>query len=172
MNEHQAIATSTDSGSRDPASRPTEAAPSGAVRIDTPRAQDRSTNPTPAATPRGDQPAGEVAKSPEPPPGMTRHGKVRRTRMSAWWVGLIITAILLIALLIFIAQNSRTVAVQYVGANGHVSLAVALLVAAVAGVLLIAIPGAARIIQLRRALKRNAAIHHSADHTTDERQGS
>jgi uncharacterized integral membrane protein len=159
MTEHQTTATSSDSWSRDPTARPIETAPSGPVRVA-------------AAPARGDQPSGAEALSPEPPPGMTRRGKVRRTRMSAWWVGLIITAVLLVALLIFIAENSRTVNVQYLGTNGHVSLAVALLLAAVAGVLLVAIPGAARIIQLRRALKRNAAIHQPAGHMTDRGQGS
>jgi uncharacterized integral membrane protein len=58
--------------------------------------------------------------------------------------------------LIFIAQNSRTVTIHYLGFEGQASLAVALLLAAVAGLLLVAIPGTARIMQLRRALKRNA----------------
>jgi uncharacterized integral membrane protein len=91
-----------------------------------------------------------------PPPGMTRKGKVRRTRASAWWVGLIIAAVILVALLIFIAQNSASVAVRYLGVDGHVPLAIALMLSAIAGVLLVAIPGTARMIQLRRALKKNA----------------
>jgi len=94
-----------------------------------------------------------------PPAGMTDTGKVRTTRVSAWWVGLIIAAILLVLLLIFIAQNSRQVTVHYLGLHGQVSLAIALLLSAVVGVLLVAIPGTARIVQLRRALKRNADSH-------------
>jgi uncharacterized integral membrane protein len=106
----------------------------------------------------GEPPAGSVpaARSAQPPPGLTSTGKVRRTRVSAWWAGLIIAAVILIALLIFIIQNSSRVSVQYLGAHGSVSLAVALLLAAIAGVLLVAIPGTARIVQLRRALKKNA----------------
>ncbi|MBN9621273.1 MAG: DUF1049 domain-containing protein [Actinobacteria bacterium] len=91
------------------------------------------------------------------PAGLTPSGKVRTTRVSAWWVGIVIAAVLLVVLLIFIAQNSATVTIHFVGAHGRVSLAIALLLSAVAGVLLIAIPGGARIIQLRRALRRNAA---------------
>jgi len=87
---------------------------------------------------------------------MTHTGKVSATRVSAWWIGLIIAAVLLVMLLIFIAQNSREVSVRYLGLDGQVSLAIALLLAAVAGVLLVAIPGSVRIIQLRRALKKNA----------------
>lgn len=87
--------------------------------------------------------------------GDGRRGRVRGTRVSALWIGLIAAAILLILLLIFIAQNSRTVTIHYLGLRGHLSLAVALLLAAVLGVLLVAIPGTARIVQLRRALRRN-----------------
>jgi uncharacterized integral membrane protein len=76
--------------------------------------------------------------------------------VSGLWVGLIVAALVLIALLIFIAQNSKQVAIHYLGFNGHISLAVALLLAAVGGVLFVAIPGTARIIQLRRALRKNA----------------
>lgn len=91
-----------------------------------------------------------------PAPGLDRNGRVRKSRSSALWVGAIVTAILLIALLIFIAQNSQRVTIHYLGLNGHFSLAIALLLAAVIGVLLIAIPGSVRILQLRRALKKNA----------------
>jgi len=76
--------------------------------------------------------------------------------VSALWIGLVVAALLVIALLIFIAQNSKQVAIHYLGFNGHISLAVALLRAAVGAVLLVAIPGTARIIQLRRALTKNA----------------
>lgn len=91
--------------------------------------------------------------------GLTEDGRVRRTRMSAWWVGLIVAAVLLVALLIFIGQNSQTVTIHYLGLEGDASLAVMLLLAAVSGVLLVAIPGTVRILQLRRALKKNAAAH-------------
>ncbi|MDP9094786.1 MAG: LapA family protein [Actinomycetota bacterium] len=80
---------------------------------------------------------------------------MRGGRISALWIGLILAAVLLVALLIFIAQNSHTVVIHYLGFHGHISLGVAMLAAAVIGVLLVAIPGSARIIQLRRALKIN-----------------
>jgi uncharacterized integral membrane protein len=102
-----------------------------------------------------------TAPTPRPPAGLTSRGRVRTTRVSAAWVGLIVAALVLIALLIFIAQNSKTVAIHYFGFNGNVSLAIALLLAAVAGVLLVAIPGTGRILQLRHALKKNAAAAHT-----------
>jgi uncharacterized integral membrane protein len=89
--------------------------------------------------------------------GLTSSGKVRSTYLSAWWMGIVIAAIVLVLLLIFILQNSAKVTVHYLWFDGRVSLAVALLLSAVAGVLLVAIPGGARILQLRRALKKNAA---------------
>jgi uncharacterized integral membrane protein len=60
----------------------------------------------------------------------------------------------LVALLIFIAQNSAQVSIHYFGFHGRISLAVALLLAAVAGILLVAIPGTVRIVQLRRTVRR------------------
>lgn len=112
----------------------------------------------PTDTPDGVAPteiAPQSAPTDSPPAGLTRHGQVRPTRASAVWVGLIVAAVLLIALLIFIVQNSAAVTIHYLGFHGRVSLAIALLLAAIAGLLLVAIPGTTRIIQLRRALKKN-----------------
>lgn len=80
---------------------------------------------------------------------------VRRTRASNAWIAIIVFAVMLVLLLIFILQNTQSVEVSYFGANGRVSLAVAMLLAAVAGVLLTAIAGSLRIWQLRRHLRRS-----------------
>lgn len=114
-----------------------------------------------ALPPGGAVPPGAGAASPaEPPPaGMTSSGRVRRTRVSAWWIGLIIAALVLTALLIFVLQNSASVSVHYLGMHGRVPLAVALLLSAIAGILLVAIPGTARIVQLRHALRKNVGAH-------------
>jgi uncharacterized integral membrane protein len=69
-------------------------------------------------------------------------------------VGLVSAAVVLILLLIFILQNSDTVTIHFFGFHRELSLAVALLLSAVCGVLLVAIPGTGRIVQLRRAVKR------------------
>jgi uncharacterized integral membrane protein len=110
-----------------------------------------------------DQPAWSVQQQPAapmvPPPGMDGEGHVRRTKTSAIWIGLIAAALVLIALLIFIGENSSSVSVHYLGAKGRVPLAVALLLSAVAGLLIAAIPGTVRILQLRRAIKKNADSH-------------
>jgi uncharacterized integral membrane protein len=81
-------------------------------------------------------------------------GQVRRTRTGGVWVGLVSAAVVLILLLIFILQNSDNVTIHFFGFHRELSLAVALLLSAVCGVLLVAIPGTGRIVQLRRAVKK------------------
>jgi Lipopolysaccharide assembly protein A domain len=55
----------------------------------------------------------------------------------------------LLLLLIFILENGHRVSISYLGAHEHLPLGIALLLAAVIGVLLVVIPGTGRIIQLR-----------------------
>ena len=85
--------------------------------------------------------------------------KIKRTRISGLWVSVAFFAVVLLLLLIFILQNGRTVEVSYMGAHGHVPLGVALLLAAVCGVILVVLAGAARISQLRATARR----HRRAD---------
>jgi putative membrane protein len=106
----------------------------------------------------------DTAPAPEPPiaettpptatPAAARN-PLRRSRTSAVWTGVIVFAVVLILLLIFILQNTQSVRISYFGATGNVSLAVAMLLAAVAGILLTAIAGSLRIWQLRRRLPRS-----------------
>ncbi|MGZ5371713.1 lipopolysaccharide assembly protein LapA domain-containing protein [Aeromicrobium sp.] len=110
-----------------------------------------------SAAPNGAVPDDAAPPKRPIPAGFDRRGHVRRTRAGAWWAGLIAAAILAIALLIFISQNSQDATINYLGFSGQISLAVALLSAAAGGMLLVAIPGAVRMAQLRRALKKNAA---------------
>jgi uncharacterized integral membrane protein len=65
------------------------------------------------------------------------------------WVTVIAALVLLVLLIIFILQNQDRVTVHYLGAAGGLSLGMALFIAAVAGGILVAISGAARILQLR-----------------------
>jgi uncharacterized integral membrane protein len=83
---------------------------------------------------------------------------VRRTRMGGIWVAATLFAVVLLLLLVFILENGHQVDIGYFGAHGHLPLGVALLLAAVLGILLVVIPGAGRIIQLRRTARR----HHKA----------
>jgi uncharacterized integral membrane protein len=92
--------------------------------------------------------------------------------MGAVWFGAASFAVILVLLLIFILQNSRTVQVSYLGAHGHLPLGVALLLAAVLGMLLVVIPGTARIIQLKITARRHRAIDAGRVGSTQEPPGA
>jgi uncharacterized integral membrane protein len=98
------------------------------------------------ATPATDLPpsAGPPAAS-EPAP---------RTKTGIAFGSLIAGAIVLIVLLVFILENTESVKISFFGASGNLPLGVALLLAAIGGGLLVGIVGAARIIQLRRHVRR------------------
>lgn len=81
----------------------------------------------------------------------TKRGPTRTGNLHA---GLIIAAVLLLLLVVFLAQNAHTVAISFLGMHLHVSLAVALLSAALAGALIVGAAGAARITQLRLNSRR------------------
>ncbi len=112
-----------------------------------------TTDPQPTSAPTSPPASEERAVPPLP-----QH-KIRRTRASGVWVSVGIFAVVLLFLLIFILQNSKTVSISYLGAHGHLPLGVALLLAAVCGVLLVLAAGAARISQLRATARR----HRRAD---------
>jgi uncharacterized integral membrane protein len=80
---------------------------------------------------------------------------VRRTRIGGWWVASALFALVLLLLLIFILENGQRANIAYFGAHGHLPLGVALLLAAVLGVLLVVIPGTGRIVQLRMVARRH-----------------
>jgi lipopolysaccharide assembly protein A len=69
--------------------------------------------------------------------------------------GLIAGVAVLAVVLIFIIHNAHAVNVSFLGAHLRLSLAVALLLAAIAGALAMAAAGTARITQLRRIMRRN-----------------
>ena len=132
-----------------------------------------STDPQPAAIPAQSppgppaqddappQPAGPPPPTaPQQPPAapLPQH-KIKRTRISGLWLAVAFFAVILLLLLIFILQNGATVHLSYLGMHGHLPLGVALLLAAVCGVLLTMLAGAARISQLRTVARR----HRRAD---------
>ena len=92
-----------------------------------------------------------------PPPLPPQH-RIKRTRTSGIWVAVGFFAVILLLLLIFILQNGTDVSVSYLGMHGHLPLGVALLLAAVSGVLLVVLAGAARISQLRATARRHRKV--------------
>ncbi len=77
-----------------------------------------------------------------------------RSGIGGLWVELVLSAIVLIFLLVFILQNPASVRIAFLGWDGVLPTGVALLFAAVAGVLLVAVPGSVRIVQLRRRARQ------------------
>jgi lipopolysaccharide assembly protein A len=94
------------------------------------------------------------APPPRPAPPTPRRGLLR-TRISGMRTGLIAAAAALIVVLIFIIQNAHAVNISFLGAHLRLSLAVALFFAAIAGALMMAAAGTARITQLRRIIRRD-----------------
>jgi uncharacterized integral membrane protein len=77
-----------------------------------------------------------------------------RTRTSSAWFGICAAALLSIVLIVFMLQNTRSVQVNFLGMEGSLPLALALLVAAVGAAILTMVVGAARITQLRLLARR------------------
>ena len=92
---------------------------------------------TPAASPAG-----------RPLPGESQ------TRLSAVWTALAIAVLALVAVLIFILQNSSAVTLSFLFFHGRLPLGVALLFAMILGAVVVLATGAARILQLRGVARR------------------
>jgi uncharacterized integral membrane protein len=76
------------------------------------------------------------------------------TRVSRAWIGIIAGALVLVLLLIFILQNTRDVKVSYFTLTGTMPLGVALLLAAISGLLLAGGVASMRIWQLRHRIRK------------------
>jgi uncharacterized integral membrane protein len=81
--------------------------------------------------------------------------RAQRTRTGRLWAALVPALVFLVLLIVFIAENGQSVEVKFFGANGHISLALALLISAVAGAVLVLLIGSVRIVQLRVAAWRH-----------------
>jgi lipopolysaccharide assembly protein A len=99
-------------------------------------------------------PTPEPTPEPTPAPAPTPRGSLG-SRIGTARTALIAGALVLIVVLIFIIENAHTVTITFFGAHLRISLAVALLLAAVAGALIMAAAGTARITQLRMSMRRN-----------------
>src|SRR5690349_8816865 len=111
------------------------------ARDEPPVAASKGTPPDPTATP------GEYLMSPQ--------SAVKFTRAAALWSALIVGFLILIFLLVFILQNTDSATIHFFAWEWNLPVGVAILLAAVCGGLLTVAAGTARIIQLRRAAKRN-----------------
>lgn len=80
--------------------------------------------------------------------------RAQSTRLARLWTATVISVLLLILLIVFIAQNQNPVTVLYFGLRGEISLGLALFIAALGGALVVAAIGAARVIQLRASERK------------------
>ena len=113
--------------------------------------------PQQAAPPEQTTPPEQAAPPTAAPQPLPQH-RIKRTRTSGIWVAVGFFGVVLLLLLIFILQNGTQVSVSYLGMHGHLPLGVALLLAAVCGVLLVVLAGAARISQLRTTARRHRRV--------------
>ena len=88
---------------------------------------------------------------------------VKRTRTGGVWMASVLFALLLVLLLIFILENGQRASISYFGAHSHMPLGVALLFAAVLGIVMVVIPGTARIVQLKITARRHRRAGATAD---------
>jgi uncharacterized integral membrane protein len=119
--------------------RPTGEVPAGPIEPMV--TSSKGTPPDPTATP------GEYLVSPE--------SAVKFTRAAALWSALIAGFVILILLLVFILQNTGSTTIHLFVWEWDLPVGVAILLAAVCGGLLTVAAGSARIVQLRRAAKKN-----------------
>ena len=77
------------------------------------------------------------------------------TRAGSAWTAICVAGLVAVGLIIFLAQNTATVPISFLWMHAEsASLTVALLIAAVGGILLTCIVGMARIVQLRHLARR------------------
>ncbi|WP_297453779.1 lipopolysaccharide assembly protein LapA domain-containing protein [uncultured Corynebacterium sp.] len=91
------------------------------------------------------------ASAPAPAPGPR---KVKKTTAGSMWVGLVISAILLIVLLVFILQNQQETALNLFGWTWNFPVGVGMLFAAILGALITALIGGWRMLDLRRQIRK------------------
>jgi uncharacterized integral membrane protein len=113
--------------------------------------------------------SGEAGRSAAPTSAVVPPARGRlhlpRTRAGGLWVALVVFALVLLLLLIFILQNGQRSDVYFLGAHGRLPMGVALLLSAIFGVLLVTLPAAVRIVQLRMLAGRRRDESTATPHT-------
>jgi uncharacterized integral membrane protein len=97
---------------------------------------------------------------------------VRHTRTSAAWVAISVAVLFGVALIDFIAQNTRDVRIEFFSANGHIPIAVALLAAALCGAIVVLAIGIGRVAQLRLNMRRQRRASKRGHHHAPEDKAS
>ncbi|MCL2534194.1 MAG: lipopolysaccharide assembly protein LapA domain-containing protein [Nocardiaceae bacterium] len=92
------------------------------------------------------------------PPAPHEMGRIERTRAASAWTGLVVGLVVAVLLIIFILQNLHSVTFQLFAWHFTLPAGISLLLAAIAGALIMALVGGIRIIQIRRVAKRAGAV--------------
>lgn len=91
---------------------------------------------------------------PTPSQGKSKHKSVLQTRAGYAWVGLVVAALLGIAVLVFILQNLEQVKVNVFAWDWNLPIGVLVLLSVITGALFTSLIGGYRILQLRHAAKK------------------
>ncbi|GAA3689934.1 LapA family protein [Gordonia hankookensis] len=84
----------------------------------------------------------------------TRVKNVEHTRTRATFIGLVIGAVITVLLLVFILQNLDSQRITLIFWEVNLPLGVSLLIAAIAGALIVALAGGLRMLQMSRAMRK------------------
>jgi uncharacterized integral membrane protein len=89
------------------------------------------------------------------------------TRAASAWTAICVAALIAVGLIVFLAQNTGTVPITFLWMHVEASLTVSFLIAAVGGILLTAVLGMTRIVQLRRLVRHGSPQStHKPGHET------
>jgi uncharacterized integral membrane protein len=100
-------------------------------------------------------PPGPPTELPPPPSRPAATGtRGPYTRIRAAWVGVWAGIAAIILLIIFIGQNTTKVDIHFLWMDGRIPVALALLIAGVGGAVIALAVSAARILQMRRHMRR------------------
>ena len=105
-----------------------------------------------AEKPTGQKPRTATEPAPADIPVVEDTGRGGRT--AGIWIALVLGAIVLILLLIFIIQNNVSASFHYFGSQFDLPLGVAMLLAAIAGALVMALVGSVRMIQMAWTMRK------------------
>lgn len=126
-------------------------------RPSAPGARTPSGVPEDAATRRPGPDGTETRPTGEPAPDAPGTAPVELSKggkTAGLWISLILGAIVLVLLLIFVIQNNVSARFQYFGAEFDLPLGVAMLLAAIAGALVMALVGSVRMIQMGWTIRK------------------
>lgn len=93
---------------------------------------------------------------------------MRHTRISGAWAAVAVSVLLGVALVDFIVENTHSVEIHFFSVAGRLSVAAALLAAALAGAAVVLAIGIARTAQLRLSIRHR---RREQDAATTERLG-